>query len=67
MSDAVALARQLADDLLFPDAMRVDVLDRLPSAHIDALAAAGLYGAIAPGGLKIIASMWWPFRAIKIN
>jgi alkylation response protein AidB-like acyl-CoA dehydrogenase len=53
MSDAVALARQLADDLLFPDAMRVDVLDRLPSAHIDALAAAGLYGAIAPGGLNL--------------
>jgi alkylation response protein AidB-like acyl-CoA dehydrogenase len=53
MSDAVAVARQLADDLLFPDAMRVDVLDRLPSAHIDALAAAGLYGAIAPGGLNL--------------
>jgi alkylation response protein AidB-like acyl-CoA dehydrogenase len=53
MSDAVAVARRLADDLLFPDAMRVDVLDRLPSAHIDALAAAGLYGSIAPDGLNL--------------
>lgn len=50
------VARQLADELLFPDAMRVDGLDTLPSDHLDALAAAGLYGAGAPveaGGLGL--------------
>ena len=42
--------------MLFPDAMRVDRLDVLPVAHLDALAAAGLYGAPAPaeaGGLGL--------------
>ena len=53
MDDAVATARRLADDLLFPDAVRVDGLDRLPSVHIDALAAAGLYGSVAPDGLAL--------------
>jgi len=43
-----AVARELADDLLFPDASRVDRLDVLPAAHLDALAAAGLYGAPVP-------------------
>lgn len=54
--DVLAAARQLADDLLFPDAMRVDGLDVLPVAHLDALAAAGLYGAPVPaeaGGLGL--------------
>jgi alkylation response protein AidB-like acyl-CoA dehydrogenase len=46
---AVAAARRLADEVLFPDAMRVDGLDALPAAHLDALAAAGLYGAPVPG------------------
>ena len=48
--------RGLADDLLFPDAMRVDGLDVLPVAHLDALAALGLYGAPVPvqaGGLGL--------------
>ena len=52
----LAAARALADDVLFPDAMRVDRLDVLPVAHLDALAAAGLYGAPAPveaGGLGL--------------
>jgi alkylation response protein AidB-like acyl-CoA dehydrogenase len=56
MDDAIAVARRLADDLLFPDAMRVDGLDKLPAAHLDALAAAGLYGSGAPvqaGGLGL--------------
>src|SRR5271165_3750619 len=44
----VLAARRLADDLLFPDAMRVDGLDVLPVAHLDALAAEGLYGASVP-------------------
>ena len=48
--DIFAVARELADDLLFPDAMRVDALDVLPAAHLDALAAAGLYGAPVPAG-----------------
>jgi alkylation response protein AidB-like acyl-CoA dehydrogenase len=54
--DVLATARQLADDLLFPDAMRVDGLDVLPVSHLDALAAAGLYGAPVPaeaGGLGL--------------
>jgi len=41
--DVLAAARGLADDLLFPEAMRVDGLDVLPVSHLDALAAAGLY------------------------
>ena len=54
--DVLAAARGLADDLLFPDAMRVDGLDVLPVAHLDALAALGLYGAPGPvqaGGLGL--------------
>jgi len=52
----LAAARRLADDLLFPDAMRVDRLDVLPAAYLDALAAEGLFGAPAPveaGGLGL--------------
>jgi alkylation response protein AidB-like acyl-CoA dehydrogenase len=52
----LAAARRLADDVLFPDAMRVDHLDVLPAAHLDALAAEGLFGAPAPveaGGLGL--------------
>jgi hypothetical protein len=54
--DVLAAARGLADDLLFPDATRVDGLDVLPVAHLDALAALGLYGVHAPvqaGGLGL--------------
>ena len=54
--DVLATAGELADEVLFPDAMRVDRLDVLPAAHLDALAAAGLYGAPAPaaaGGLGL--------------
>jgi alkylation response protein AidB-like acyl-CoA dehydrogenase len=49
-------ARRLADDVLFPDAMRVDSLDVLPGAHLGALAELGLFGAPAPreaGGLGL--------------
>jgi alkylation response protein AidB-like acyl-CoA dehydrogenase len=48
--------RRLADEMLFPEAMRVDSLDALPAAHLNALAAAGLYGASVPteaGGLGL--------------
>jgi len=54
--DILAAARGLADDLLFPEAMRVDGLDVLPAAQLDALAAEGLYGAPVPvraGGLGL--------------
>jgi alkylation response protein AidB-like acyl-CoA dehydrogenase len=54
--DILAAARGLAEDVLFPEAMRVDGLDVLPVAHLDALAAAGLYGAPVPvraGGLGL--------------
>ena len=53
---ALAAARKLADDVLFPDAMRVDRLDVLPTTHLDALAEQGLFGAPAPreaGGLGL--------------
>lgn len=52
----IAAAAKLADDVLFPDAMRVDGLDVLPGAQLDALAEAGLYGASVPpeaGGLGL--------------
>ena len=43
--DILAAARRLAADVLFPDAIRVDGLDAVPVAQLDALAAEGLYGA----------------------
>jgi alkylation response protein AidB-like acyl-CoA dehydrogenase len=52
----IAAARRLADDVLFPDAMRVDRLGVLPTAHLDALAEQGLFGTPAPrevGGLGL--------------
>jgi alkylation response protein AidB-like acyl-CoA dehydrogenase len=52
----VAVARRLADDVLFPDANRVDSLDAIPVTQLDALAAEGLYGASVPpqaGGLGL--------------
>jgi alkylation response protein AidB-like acyl-CoA dehydrogenase len=54
--DVLEVVRGLADDLLFPDATRVDGLDALPVAHLDALAAAGLFGApvaVQAGGLGL--------------
>src|ERR1700761_2947004 len=54
--DVLSVARELADQVLFPDAMRVDRLDVLPDVLLDALAVAGLYGAPAParaGGLGL--------------
>ncbi len=54
--DVLAVARRFADDLLFSEAMRVDALDLLPVAQLNALAAEGLYGASVPvqaGGLGL--------------
>jgi alkylation response protein AidB-like acyl-CoA dehydrogenase len=54
VSDVVARARALAEDLLLPSAAEVDAAGVLPRGHLDALAAAGLYGLTGPvdaGGL----------------
>ncbi len=40
----VDAAAALTDEVLFPDAIEVDQADRVPPAHFDALAEAGLYG-----------------------
>jgi alkylation response protein AidB-like acyl-CoA dehydrogenase len=56
VTQAIAAARRLADEVLFPDAMRVDRLDVLPVEHLDALAARGLWGGPVPseeGGLGL--------------
>jgi alkylation response protein AidB-like acyl-CoA dehydrogenase len=52
--DVLARARVLADELLFPAAPAVDAVGAVPRAHLEALAAAGLYGLTGPedaGGL----------------
>jgi alkylation response protein AidB-like acyl-CoA dehydrogenase len=41
-------AQEIADGVLFPAAMQVDAADRIPASHLDALAAAGLYGLAGP-------------------
>jgi alkylation response protein AidB-like acyl-CoA dehydrogenase len=56
MDDIRRAARRLADEVLFPDATRVDGMDAIPESHFDALAGAGLFGASAPvaaGGLGL--------------
>jgi alkylation response protein AidB-like acyl-CoA dehydrogenase len=45
---AVSRARLLAEDVLYPAAMDTDAADTVPASHLDALAAAGLYGLEAP-------------------
>ena len=54
VTDAVAVARGLAEELLFPTAGAVDAAGAVPRGHLDALADAGLYGLTGPrdaGGL----------------
>jgi alkylation response protein AidB-like acyl-CoA dehydrogenase len=54
VTDAVARARALAEELLFPAAAAVDAAGTVPRGHLDALADAGLYGLTGPadaGGL----------------
>ncbi|MBB3677629.1 acyl-CoA dehydrogenase family protein [Modestobacter versicolor] len=54
MTDAVARARALAEELLFPSAAVVDAAGAVPRSHLDAIADAGLYGLTGPadaGGL----------------
>jgi alkylation response protein AidB-like acyl-CoA dehydrogenase len=40
--------QELADGVLFPAAMEVDAAARIPASHLDAIAAAGLYGLAGP-------------------
>ena len=50
MSDLVVRARRLATDLLAPEASAVEAAGAVPRSHLDALAAAGLYGLTGPVG-----------------
>jgi alkylation response protein AidB-like acyl-CoA dehydrogenase len=53
-SDAVTVARRLADQVLWPAAQDIDRAPSVPGAVLDALADAGLYGLLGPvemGGL----------------
>ena len=43
-ADLIALAQQLADELLYPAALETDAAAAAPIGHLDALADAGLYG-----------------------
>jgi alkylation response protein AidB-like acyl-CoA dehydrogenase len=47
----VARAREIADEILFPAAMNVDVGILDPAGHLDLLAAEGFYGLAAPPGV----------------
>jgi len=56
MHQAVARARRIADDVLFPTALATDAADLVPTANLDLLAAEGLYGMAGPiegGGLGL--------------
>lgn len=48
MNDPVSLARDLAEEVLYPAALATDRSELLPRANLDALAAAGLYGMFGP-------------------
>jgi alkylation response protein AidB-like acyl-CoA dehydrogenase len=50
VTDVVARARRIAEELLAPAAAGVDAAGRVPAGHLDALAAAGLYGLPGPAG-----------------
>ena len=55
-TDVIARASRLADELLFPAALATDAAERVPEAHLEALAAAGLFGLRGPraaGGLEL--------------
>jgi alkylation response protein AidB-like acyl-CoA dehydrogenase len=54
--DPLQVAEELADELLFPTAIATDAGDRVPRAHLDRIAEAGLYGMYGPvefGGLGV--------------
>ncbi len=52
----LAEATRIADDILFPEALRTDASGLVPSANLDVLADAGFYGLAGPedaGGLDV--------------
>lgn len=54
MNEVEAKARKVADEVLFPAALKTDAMDVLPLSNLDALADAGFYGLFLPpesGGL----------------
>jgi alkylation response protein AidB-like acyl-CoA dehydrogenase len=56
VTDAVAVATEIADEVLLPRALATDASDVLPVENLDALADAGFYGIFAPpevGGLGL--------------
>lgn len=62
MSDIVERARRVADDVLFPAALKTDASAEVPVASLDALAREGLYGIDGPvdaGGLALEDSDRW--------
>ncbi len=61
----VERARTLADELLLPAAAAVDATGELPPGHLDALAAAGLYGVLAPPELGGAAQPSDAHRAVE--
>ena len=59
---AITRARQLADDVLFPNANAVDRSGELPVAQLDRLVAEGLYGLAGPaslGGVGVDRQQQW--------
>ena len=55
-ADVLTGARRIAAEVLFPAAMATDAADEVPASHLDALAAAGMYGMFGPveaGGLGL--------------
>jgi len=53
-ADPLSRAAGVSEEALFPAALKVDSADRIPVAHFEAIAAAGLYGIAGPayaGGL----------------
>ena len=58
MNDYLARARLIADDVLFPAALDVDLSGTVPDSHYELLAEEGFYGIVAPaeiggGGLDL--------------
>lgn len=56
-------AQRIADDVLFPAAMRVERSDRVPAAHLDLLADEGFYGIAAPVGYGGVGTAGFPIIA----
>lgn len=48
VNDFIDRARRIADDVLFPSALAVDVSGMVPEGHHDLLAEEGYYGIVAP-------------------